>query len=816
MSDLRIDTPKNIDSLTDQQIAELCTSFGKVKSAKLRVKFAKLMYTQILKYDLSNDLLYALADEPKEQFMLAPAGGGKTTTVSAKLALEKIYRSSEYSNSGKAIGSRFLSLVYNRENVNDVISKHQDVIRKINMMNIEGLDLDYDVNCSTMHSFCIYWTMENATFSGLLGISGYKLIDESFRDSIINGGIVNFSKRYNITPPKSFNVSKVLNLINYMAETFSSIEDLKDSNLVVDLGVPIELVSDVINSYAKTKKMIRRLDFTDTLVNFNRLVKEFPEAREAIQKSYDFITADEIQDFTPLLMDNLRYIVGPHANLVCIGDDDQSIYGFRGADNNNALKFGEMFPESKIHLLRTNRRCPSNILNLANNIICLNNHRFNKEMLGIKGPGNIYFNGYHNRISQYQSIARLVAGMKDEERNNTVIGFREGSSSYVLSILMYNNNQPFRVAKGYGPFDYGLFNAVTGVMNIIKNSNDKRKLLGLYKVMPVTKKEMETWLSYDRENDKFLDGQDTVEFDKIDFPSSRFKSANFTVAYDFLKQVISAYDFLPCSEYMPNLIELIRKYYWNYISSNNNIPSEIEGFCIEHVYNFFNSRSTYAERYSKLLEIKNRLKAYNLGDKGAVLSTFHSLKGLEFNNVILCDLAESIFPNYSAIDFRMYDEATKISLKEEENRLMYVAVTRAKNNIWFFYDKSDPSYYISFLKDESLVQSKMATLVNESTDIEEEEEDDSIFTPINAYVHDVNNTSGVISADDVKLKPNSEEDVDKFKEEVKVAPEVILDGEVEEDKEPMVELEHGVKINKSSHFRKNLVSSIFNKDKFNK
>ena len=94
MKEFKVDTPINIDELSEEEIALLCGNFGEVKSVKVRMKIIKLIYNKILKFDLSKDLLYALADESKTQFILALAGGGKTTTIVIKLALEKIYRSS--------------------------------------------------------------------------------------------------------------------------------------------------------------------------------------------------------------------------------------------------------------------------------------------------------------------------------------------------------------------------------------------------------------------------------------------------------------------------------------------------------------------------------------------------------------------------------------------------------------------------------------------------------------------------------------------------------------------------------------------------
>lgn len=723
MRDFKIDTPINIDELSEEDIALLCGNFGDVKSVKVRMRIIKLIYNKILKFDLSKDLLYALADESKYQFILALAGGGKTTTIVIKLALEKIYRGTKFTKSGKVKGDRILSLVYTKANVKDVIDRHTEIVTKINSLGVEGLQLDYDINCSTMHSFCLKWVIKEPTYREFLGLTGYELIDKKMQDSLITGFVEKLCKKEGIEVPRKVNVDAFLSLYNFMVETYSSLNDLKDTNLVIDTGIPVSIIEGTLKQYVNIKKLIRKYDYTDLLVKFAELMDTNEEAAERIKNYYDYITADEVQDFTPRLMDILKSIVGEHTMLTCIGDDDQSIYGFRGADNSNALNFKAIFPEAKIHLLRTNRRCPSNVLNLANNIISLNENRFKKEMLGIKGPGNIHFNGYNDRISQYMTIARLVKGMSDDDRSDCVIGYRDSVTSLALSILMYSNNQPFYVSRGYGPFDYGLFNHLITVLNALSSYNSKRKLLHLYKVLPVTKREMEEVLKYDRENDKFLDGKDYQDLDKLEFSPARMRNAKFVNLFKSLVFIARNMDTLPGSKYIPGLIGVIKTYSWDFLSSQSRIPEEIDSFCTEFVINFFNNNFTFKERYAYYLSEKRSIDGNKVSKKGACLCTFHSLKGLEFDNVILCDLAENIFPNYSGIDFRPYDEQTKKDLKEEENRLMYVAVTRSKKNLWFFYSKSDPSYYISFLKDESLNYSRMASIITEdgtedSTEIE--------------------------------------------------------------------------------------------------
>lgn len=786
MSEFRIDTPSNIDVVTDAEIMALCRSDVDIKSPKVRIKIIKLLY-KILGYDLSPDLLYALADESKEQFILALAGGGKTTAINVKIALQKTYRSSKFTSSGKLVGNRVLSLVYNKANVDDMVNKHRQVISVFNSIGIEGLNLDYDIECKTMHSFCRKWIKE---YSESLGLLNYTFLEDARKNSMISTAITNVCKKANIEKiPKGLTVNSVVELHNYIVETKSSLEDLRDSEKVVDMGVDIEIIKKILLMYANVKKIARKFDYTDLLIYFKKLLDENEEARLRIQNYYDYITADEIQDFTPLLMDILKSIVGDHTSLVCIGDDDQSIYAFRGADNNNALRFKDIFPKATIHLLKTNRRCPSNILSMADSIIRLNEDRFQKEMKGVKGPGNVTFRAYNDRIGQYISIVNQITSFSDADRTSTVVGYREKYSSLVLSTLLYESNMPFHVISGYGPFDYELFGHFISVMNALNSCGDKRALMNLYKVLPVSRAEMQEALHYDSKNDRFTDGQSFVDIDKIEFSPVRMKNEIFRKTFSYLVTLSKHIEQLPVNRYAKNVIGFIQRNFYNFVSRDSNLDPDIGDFCLKKCLEFFDRNANYREVYAFYRSEKERLSKWNEQRVGPGLSTFHSLKGLEFDNVILCDLAESIFPNYSAIDFRPYDDLTKKSLKECENRLMYVAVTRSKKNIWFFYSKSDPSYYISLLKDTSRTEAEMSELYNDEGVAEVVINQSNIFGDIDNYVTEQDDTNEVvINPDDVTDKQ-----------------------EVEELDEGVTIKSKEVKNTYSNDYRNNLMNSLFRK-----
>lgn len=828
MDVFKLDTPSNISEMSEEEILNICSSFGTVKSVKTRAKIVKLIYKDILKYDLSKDLFFVLVDESKEMLVIAPAGGGKTTTMAVKVALVKAYRGSKFTNSGRVPGDRILSLVYTRDNVKDVIDRHTEVVSKLNALEVPGLTLDYNLDCRTMHSFCQKWVLREPNYASKLDLIGCEIFDDATQTSTIDAIVTKLCKKKEIEVSRQFKVSSFLSLYNYMAETYKTLDDLENSNMFLDLGFPKDIVEEIIKRYERRKKLIRRVDQTDMLTNFLKLMREHEDARIRVQEYYDYIIADEVQDFTPILKDILKSIVGEHTVLSCIGDDDQAIYGFRGADYRNALNFKEIFPNAKVLSLATNRRCPSNVLSMANSVIKLNSSRYDKVMTGLKGPGKVSFNGYNDRIGQYMAIVSLLKEMSDEDRDNTIIASRENLFSLPLSILLYKANLDFYTSKGFGPFDYGLFTAVKKVMEAVTSGGSKRSLVNLYRALPISKKEMCEALKYDPVKDEFLDGKRYVDFDKIDFGPARLNNPKFVTIYKNLIMLHKNHEHMECRSYMPGLISIIKKYYWNFLSQNSKMPIEIAEFCENFYLELFSTSKTYKERLAEILQFIDRTSKNLTNSKGIMLCAFHSTKGLEAKNVILCDLAESIFPNFSGIDFRPYDEQTKIDLKEEETRLCYVALTRTKENLWLFYSKHDPSYYISFLMDSSHSNAQLSSSVY--TDVKEdyssltkEFADSNVFDNTSTYVmtdlSEKEDKENKNKLQDTDLDEEEDFELDLIERPTQVEVNDSVDEKFIESGEISVTKEHnlgGVSIVAKSikdSYRANVFNSVFNRKK---
>lgn len=703
MSTLKIDIPDNIDKLSEVEITKFCDKFGDILPPSKSVDYVKLIY-QILGYDLTNDLLYAIVDEPKAQFILSQAGGGKTTNASVKINKNKLLRKVRGEN---IKGENMLVLVYNHDNVKDFIDRNDYIAssinkyldRYINPSLEKPLNIDYKLNVMTIHSFCHTWVMKE--YKNFLGTSGYRVLDKELQENILNTALAKIYKKIGSDVPKKFDVESFTRMYNYVIETDRDIDYYKDSEIVQEVGLPLDVLKKLNEDYTMYKRLFKVFDFTDLLVLYKKLYETNEEFRTRISGYYDYIVADEIQDLTPMMNWLLKTLMSKDNQILCIGDDDQSIYRFRGSDRSNALSFRDNFEGAKITMLQVNRRCPKNVLSMAKAVIEMLPDRYPKEIKGIKPDGDIYFTPYNNRGSQYTSLVNEIINKEYTNYEEIVISGRENITSLGVSVELEKRGIPYKCGKGSNPYSYLFTKSIIDVLEMLIYNSDRKQFLNLYKVLPMSKDEVYVMLDYDKSKKKFKNNDsDFISFHDIKFPQDKMNNVKFKSHYKFIENIVLNPN-MKLEEYFNELIYMIRSNYWNSVEYMRKTPKEIIDVHNSFIAWFFEPKTTAKNRikvyYEKLREIN-----YNLSNNlGVTLCAFHSLKGLEFDHVFLCDLNESIFPNFAGIDLKPYDDKTKSELKGEEIRLMYVAITRAKKSIHFYYSSSDKSIFIPIIMSEN-------------------------------------------------------------------------------------------------------------------
>ena len=681
----------NFDEVTDKDLIKLARADGNVPNSNARSQIIKIIY-EVLGYNLETDLMYFLLDETEKQLCLAPAGGGKTTTMCVKIILQQLWRKVKDDKLIKP--NSIVCMVYNKANITDVQNRHAELVYQLRNSKIRGLEvLKPGIKVCTVHSFCQEWVEEYRPY---LGLVGFKLMsDESSKLNLMSSAVrVNCKKNTQI---KQENVSpnRLLELYNYLRERMMNYEDMIYTDKYVDLNLPVEFIKDCFDAYDKVKKMKKQFDFTDSLTKFYELISEHEDALERIKANYEYFTADEVQDLTPIIMEIIKLLTKDKP-LVCIGDEDQCVYSFRGANPKNVLNFQKIFTDSRIFLLRTNRRCPEEIVDLARQAIALNKNRFPKDIRSIKNGGSVVFKSYRDRVTEFENVFNIINEMSETERNNTCISYRNSVSCVTIADEFIKRGIHFHILKGLNPFDYPLYTAVRDVMGALSTSFSKKSLCNLYKALPVTRAEMAKFVGYDLEKDKPISGGDYIKMEEIDF-GKRGMSASLNNAWKLLLYIRDNMRVLSLQEYFPVLLQNIKDYYWNFRVLNENKDKQVDSVMTNSVINFFMSKKTYAEKNEEYENKLRTIRRDGLNLNGVALSTFHSQKGLEWDNVIMTDLQESIFPQTALIESKGYSDEDREELIETELRLFYVAITRAKKKLWMFYSYDDPTCYVTYL-----------------------------------------------------------------------------------------------------------------------
>lgn len=690
----KTETPPDIDKYSVDEVYKLIQDpeGSNLPKPIKRLKIIQILF-EILGYDLSPDLALALASEPNAQLIIATAGGGKTTGSQIKVVLEKLWRQSK--RGGKLSGDKVLSLVYNRHNVAQMKEKHAVIVSRIALSGIKGFDVDPNINAATMHSFC---DQIRTMFVAKIGMLNYKLLDNNEAIKLMDTVKVSILNKFSIRGSNA-RAEDLITLYNYYRESMIPVEKIDGLDQSVDVPLDTEVVIEIFKLYNTMKKMKKKYDFSDMLNSVYEFLKNNPDDLKQVQKYFDYIVADEVQDFTPIMMSLLQLFVSDGTPLLCIGDEDQGIYNFRGADIYNTLDFESKFNDGKVYSLSQNRRCAANILELAKKVISENDLRFDKQLLGIRPGGLVQYVSYNTVAGENIQVLDQLKKMSTDELYETIVCYREKNSSIMLAELLENEGVPFNVLSGFTPFSHPLFRDVIAVMDALESPLDRKCMLNLYKVLPITREQMQYAAGYNPKTKKF-DDVEQMPFWRLDYGSA-YNRAGFGDCMELLKTISMGIGKMPMKNYFNTLLSMICKYHWNFIRKSRENLEVYDDYIESKVKTIFNVDYLYKEVYNRFSQRKDICRRNQEGRVGVTLSTFHSLKGLEYRNVIIMDMDDSIFPKFSMLESRDYTEMQKKALKECETRLYYVAVTRAKDNLYIYYNQDNPSRYVALYKDDS-------------------------------------------------------------------------------------------------------------------
>ncbi len=450
-------------------------------------------------------------------------------------------------------------------------------------------------------------------------------------------------------------------------------------------------IQDIFIEYQNQLKKNNAMDFDDLLNNVIKLLAEFPEIKAKWNSRFNYVLVDEYQDTNHAQSVLIKHLVNENQNIFIVGDFDQSIYRFRGADPTNFLEFEKMFLNPKVIVLDQNYRSFQNILDGANAVIKNNFSKQTKHLHSDFGPGErINIVSVEDDISEASFVAREIEKLrlKKVSYNQIAVMYRTNGQSRLIETVLNSENIPYKVIGGLRFFDRKEIKDALSYLRVVVNPNDGvsiERTLNLPK-RGIGPKAMAEITQFASNNSMNL-------FDSIS-------------AADLIS--IGAKVQAGCKEYVGIISELQKMYYENesavdivqkmYISTNMRLAYELDNSIeAEAKLDNLDELLNLASEYETLDEMLDATSLSTEGDElnavnSVSLMTLHAAKGLEFDSVFLVGMEEGLFPH-----IRSADSPDNL---EEERRLCYVGITRAKKNLYlisaeFRNQWGAPSYNLS-------------------------------------------------------------------------------------------------------------------------
>lgn len=526
-----------------------------------------------------------------------------------------------------------------------------------------GKDTAEKVCAKTFHSACVGILREYAMFVGFK--RDFTIYDEKDCKSVLKD-----IYKTNGIKEKELHKDDVLNHISIW----------KDKMITPDMAISQSTISSyntvahLYKEYQERLKNANAMDFDDLIGNTIRLLKEHPDIQAELQKKIQYIMVDEYQDTNASQHELLSLLVSPEHNICVVGDDDQSIYSFRGADVDNILNFPQEFNGTHIIKMEQNYRSDGNILNLANSLIGHNTKRHNKNLWTYRNPGVMPTYTYY--ASDYDETDSIVEDIKDyiasgNNYSDVAILYRNSRLSYVIERALAREKIPYKIVGGFKFFERAEVKDIIAYLCVIANPADDQRLKRIINV-PARKI-----------------GAATV--DKIATLAQQYKVSMMEIirnadlypaiakAKPALDSFIKMYDtmcLMANGSTLGELTQSVIKYSgYRKMLEDKGVDGKDELQNVEQVvvaaeeFEHAHIKTNLSEFLAEI-SLLSAVDTLSSEENKVVMMTLHASKGLEFKNVYIIGLEDSIIPS-SRDDVGI----------EEERRLLYVGMTRAKEEL---------------------------------------------------------------------------------------------------------------------------------------
>lgn len=476
----------------------------------------------------------------------------------------------------------------------------------------------------------------------------------------------------------------ILNEISYVKGEMMDLSLYHSSNCADDL------FQEIYNGYEQRLRSRQMLDFDDMLVFCYELLRERPDILKMWQERFRYILVDEFQDINRIQYEIVKMLAGKRENLFIVGDDDQSIYRFRGAKPEIMLGFQKDYPAAKQMILRINYRCSQEIVDGARRLISHNTKRFDKDLTAARGSrAPIVYRQFDTVSAECGDIVNGIRFYLKKEipPEEIAVIFRTNTQPRLLAGRLMEYNIPFQM-RDILPniFEHWIAKNIVTYLKLAMGARDRSLFL---QIMNRPKRYISRKMLPDPEVDLKALKQQTFgkrwlyeKIDKLEMDLYLLKKMEPYAAVQYIRNSVGYEEYL--AEYA------------SFRRMNPDDLTEILDQIQESAkeYHTVEEWFAYIEEYGE--ELKKQIEAgRRMDNKGVTLTTMHSAKGLEYEVVFVMDMNEGVTPHKKAV---------KDADLEEERRLMYVALTRAKTYLFLYsvkemYQKeAKPSRYIAEIR----------------------------------------------------------------------------------------------------------------------
>jgi len=597
---------------------------------------------------LNKDQMEAVLENSAPLLVLAGAGSGKTRVITTKIA---------YSIEKLGIPAyKILAVTFTNRAASEMRQ------RVVEMLDNE--QASSDVTIRTFHSFGAWFLRRFGSEIGLQ--SNFTIYDDDDSLSLLSSCYPDFKKK---------ELDPVMRKISYAKDRGLTCKD-DLSSLKADATFP-----RMFEAYEDKMRRVGNVDFADLIGRSIELLDAKPEVQAWMHNRFQVILVDEYQDSNIAQFELLKRLVGPSCFICVVGDDDQSIYRFRGAEVQNILSFPEIFPGAKTVKLEQNYRSTQSILDIANTVIQNNKGRHAKKLwtANTKGskPNLMYV---QDEIDEAMRVGNVL--LQDKNYDGSAVLYRTNAQSVAFETTFKRMRIPYKVVGALQFYDREEIKDALALLFLLTNSKDEVNFKRMINkpARGIGASSLETILSYSlqADGDIFRMLEQAIRSGTLSNKAKNGASA-FLELYKHANRMMDSEELVDCVNFMireSGLFDLYQK-----IDSQNSTGK------VDNLEALVNALASYDSSRDGLLLFLEQLclDPTTLGredprdKKGVTLITMHNTKGLEFDRVFVAGLEEELFPG------RAKESDDDI---EEERRIFYVAVTRARKQLYLMCAKA--------------------------------------------------------------------------------------------------------------------------------